>query len=85
MFRAIPFSKAHQGRGAELFWGYLPLQFKFFDPFLHAHIIQYYTLCHPLFPHFELFNTLYPRCTNYFQVPSPWVTFQNGLALKPHI
>ncbi len=54
----------------------LPRHFKF-------NITLITTLCHPILPHFKLFNTHYPRITNNFQaLPPPLrVTFENGIAL----
>ncbi len=68
--RAIPFSKAHWGE-------YLPPQFNFVDP-LPVHfkfiITLRTTLCHPLLPQFELFNTPIPALRIIFRSFPSWVT-----------
>ncbi len=86
ILRAIPFSKAYWGRTwtflgvptttIQFYWPPLPAHFKF-------NITLRNTLCHPLLPHFDLFNTPYPHITNNFQLPLQ-VTFENGIALKRH-
>ncbi len=74
ILRAIPFSKGHWGGGYLNFFGsYVPPQFNFVDsPYLLIldSILHLETLCHPLLPHFDLFNTPYPCITNNFQVPT---------------
>ncbi len=88
--RAVPFSKVHWWGGAgkpELFGAVPTTTIQFCWPYpipLSVHfkfnITLRNTLCHPLVPHFDLFNTPLPLITNNFQVP-PWVTFENGIAL----